>query len=253
MNITINNLKEFQQIIRNEPHHGIPKLPYSQKEAFEALDKYFKDKRVVIVGPSPSLIGKNKGKDIDSYDIVCKVGQMFNMDESIDYGKKIDVLFLGCFPNLKKTHGAIEHEPDNLNNRNIKHIICPIKPCIPGVRDVHNRDIWKHYNYLKKEMPNIKFSNIGLLSCLFDNIAKTRSTIGTFAINYLLHSSAKEIGIYGFTWYNNEGYHPKYGNKKLGSHGFPYKLEKKLLAHLIKMSKKKIYLNEEVLNSLNSI
>ena len=253
MNLQINTINDFKKIIAHEPHYGSPILPYSQEEDFKKLDELFKNKRVAIVGPSPSLIGKNKGKEIDSYDIVCKVGQMFNMNEPIDYGKKIDVLFLGCFPNLKKTHDVIEHEPDNLNDRNIKNIICPIKPCIPGVRDVHNRDIWKHYNYLKKEMPTIKFNNIGILSCLFDNIAKTRATLGTFSINYLLHSSAKKIGIYGFTWYNNEGYHPKYGNKTLGSHGVPYKLEKKLLAHSIKMSKKKIYLNEEVINSLNSI
>jgi hypothetical protein len=252
MNLQINTIDDFRRIIAREPHYGSPVLPYSQEEDFKELDELFKNKRVAIVGPSPSLIGKNKGKEIDSYDIVCKVGQMWNIDEPVNYGEKMDVLFLGCFPSGSLVQGDNANEPNNLNNRNIKNIICPIKPCMPGVRDVHNRDIWKHYNYLKKKMPDIKFNNIGILSCLFDNMAKTRATLGTFAINYLLHSSAKEIGIYGFTWYDCRSYHPTYGQKAVAAgHGFPYKLEKNLLAHLINISKKKIYLNEEVKNSLN--
>ena len=248
MDLQINSVLDFKQIIAHEPHYGMPILPYNQTKDFIKLDEYFKDKRVAIVGPSPSLINKNKGDEIDSFDIVCKVGEMFNMKDYKNYGKKMDVLFLGCFPDLKK---SIPHEPHNLINNNIKNIICPIKPCIPGVRDVHNRDIWKHYNYLKEKLPKINFYNIGLLSCLFDNTAKTRATLGTFSINYLLHSSAKEIGIYGFTWYNNESYHHEYGQKKKDTHGFSYKLEKKLLKTFINNSKKKIYLNEEVKNSLN--
>lgn len=248
MNLKIDSVDDFKKIIAHEPHYGSPILPYSQEEDFKKLDELFKNKKVAIVGPSPSLIGKHKGKEIDSYDIVCKVGEMFNMKDSINYGEKMDVLFLGCFPNLKI---SIPHEPCNLINKNIKNIICPIKPCIPGVRDVHNRDIWKHYNYLKENLNNIKFYNIGLLSCLFDNTINTRATLGTFAINYLLHSSVKKIGIYGFTWYNNESYHPEYVQKHLGTHGYSYKLEKNLLSHLIKNSKKEIYLNEEVKCSLN--
>uniref|UniRef100_A0A6C0C2Q5 Glycosyltransferase n=1 Tax=viral metagenome TaxID=1070528 RepID=A0A6C0C2Q5_9ZZZZ len=267
MNLQINTLDDFRRIIAHEPHYGGPILPYSQEEDFKELDELFKNKRVAIVGPSPSLIGKNKGKEIDSYDIVCKVGWMYNVDDGINYGEKFDVLFNGCFPDADpwgrrdKTINEINMDINiftvNISKnsplnkyKSIKNIICPIKPCIPGIRDVHNRDIWKHYNYLKKNLPNTNFYNVGLLSCLFDNTAKTRATLGTFSINYLLHSSAKEIGIYGFTWYNNESYHPEYGQQHLGTHGYSYDLEKNLLVELIKKSKKKIYLNEEVKNSL---
>jgi len=240
MNLQINNINDFKKIIGNEPHYGSPILPYSQENDFKELNKYFEGKTVAIVGPAPSLIGKNKGEEIDNYDIVCKVGWMYNMKDINNYGKRMDVLFNGCFP-----------DADPINKfKNLKNVICPIKPCFPGIRDVHNRDIWKHYNYLKKNLPNINFYNIGLLSCEFDNIAKTRATLGTFAINYLLHSTIKELGIYGFTWYNNESYHPEYGQQKPGGHGHSYNLEKNLLAKMIKESSKKIYLNEEVRNSL---
>ncbi len=241
MSLTINTINDFKKIIAHEPHYGSPILPYSQEEDFKELSKYFEGKTVAIVGPSPSLIGQNKGDEIDNYDIVCKVGWMYNMKDYKNYGKKIDVLFNGCFPDAD----PIEKYKD------MSMVICPIKPCIPGIRDVHDRDIWKHYNYLKDNLSNIKFYNIGLLSCLFDNTAKTRATLGTFAINYLLNSSASEIGIYGFTWYNNESYHPEYGQEKTGTHGYSYHFEKNLLVKLINQSQKKIYLNEEVKNSLS--
>jgi hypothetical protein len=241
MIFTINTIEDFKKIIAHEPHYGSPVLPYSQKGDFKELNKIFEGKRVAIVGPSPSLIGQNKGKEIDDYDIVCKVGWMYNMKDYENYGKRMDVLFNGCFP-----------DADPINKfKNLKNVICPIKPCLPGIRDVHNRDIWKHYNYLKNNLPNVNFYNIGLLSCKFDNIAKTRATLGTFAINYLLYSSASEIGIYGFTWYNNEGYHKEYGQQKTGTHGYSYDLEKNLLANMIRGAEKKIYINKEVGESLN--
>ena len=38
-------------------------------------EQYFKDKSVVIVGPSPSLKGSGQGKYIDSFDIVVRVNK----------------------------------------------------------------------------------------------------------------------------------------------------------------------------------
>ena len=73
-----------------------------------------------------------------------------------DKRSKCNVLFLGCFPNLPNNYS---HEPKNINKININRIICPIKSCIPGILDVHKRNIWGHYNYLKKELPHIKFNN----------------------------------------------------------------------------------------------
>ena len=234
----ITTMHEFKQIIAHEPHYGNPLLPYSQKEDFKELAEYFKGKSVAIVGPAPDLIGQNKGSEIDDYDIVCKLGWMYNMNDTKNYGKKMDVLFNGCFPNADPKEKFL----------NMKHVICPIKPCIPGILDVHKRNIWGHYNYLKKELPNIKFNNIGLLSCEFDNTYKTRATLGTFAINFLLKQDLKKLGIYGFTWYKNSGYHPSYGISKIGTHGFSHDIEINGLKKEIENSKIPIYLNNEVKN-----
>ena len=250
----IKNIQEFNQIIKHEPYSGIPILPYSQEEEFKELEEYFKGKSVAIIAPSPDLIDQNKGTEIDQYDIVCKVGEMFTINDPINYGQKCDVLFLGCFPNMEKQYGDNKsHNIENINKIKPTRIICPIKPCMPGILDVHKKDIWGHYNYLKKNMSHIKFNNIGLLSCDFDNTYKTRATLGSFAINFLLKQDLKKLGIYGFTWYKTSGYHPTYGQSKIGSHGFPHDIEIKGIKKEISNSNLEILLNDEVKNILNVI
>lgn len=244
----IKTIQEFKELIGHEPCYGYPILPHSQEEDFKELAEYFKGKSVAIVAPSPELIDQNKGAELDEYDIVCKVGQFFNINDPINYGSKCDVLFLGCFPNLPN---HFSHEPKNINKININRIICPIKPCIPGILDVHKRNIWGHYQYLKKELPDIKFNNIGLLSCEFDNEYKTRATLGTFAINFLLTHDLKKLGIYGFTWYKSGGYHPSYGLNRIGSHGFSHDIEINGLKEKIVKSNIDIFLNNEVKNILH--
>jgi len=238
---SINTLDEFKKIINHEPYYGTPILPINQEDDFKELYEYFNNKTVAIIGPSSILENQNKGEEIDSYDIICKVGDMFNF-KSKNYGSRIDVLFNGCFPNHNKI--------DNYTNINLKRLICPIKPCINGIKDVHNRDIYKHYNYLKNNLSSIKFNKIGLLSCYFDNEAKTRATLGTFAIYFLLQQNIKKLGIYGFDWYNND-YFKEYTHQYKGSHGFAYDLEKNLLKKNLLETKIDLYLNIEVKESLN--
>ncbi|MDA7794004.1 glycosyltransferase family 29 protein, partial [Glaciecola sp.] len=52
-----------------------------------------KDKRVIIVGPSPSLVGSGKGKEIDDYDIVIRINKGFPIEEGMesDLGSRTDI------------------------------------------------------------------------------------------------------------------------------------------------------------------
>ena len=59
------------------------------------LGKYFDNKRIVLVGPSPHLIRKNLGKFIDSFDVVVRVNELGVVGEmSKDYGSRTDISFL---------------------------------------------------------------------------------------------------------------------------------------------------------------
>jgi len=65
-----------------------------------------KNKKVIFVGPSNYLIGKNKGKYIDSFDIVVRSGNAINMNKNLynDYGSRTDIIYLNnpfvraCYP-----------------------------------------------------------------------------------------------------------------------------------------------------------
>lgn len=225
--LIINDMKEFKQIIRHEPYYGTPVLPINQEKDFEELYEFFKGKSVAIVSPADILIGKKLGELIDSYDVVCRVGDGHLIDDPENYGKRIDVSFCGCFPSWGSTNYKCTSE--EFKNKKIKKIISVIKPCMNGIKDVHKRDLYGHLKKLEKELPEIDFYTVGIISCLFDNEAKTRATSGTFAINFLLQLDLKELGIFGFNWYKNSKYHPMYSHQKKGSHGCSYEPEKKLL------------------------
>jgi hypothetical protein len=51
---------------------------------------YLQDKKVAFVGPSPYLVGLNREKLIDSYDVVVRIQSDILSVE--DYGSRIDVI-----------------------------------------------------------------------------------------------------------------------------------------------------------------
>ena len=55
---------------------------------------YIKNKSLIIVGPSPSLIGKKLGNFIDSFDVIFRIKKSFPVPKEyeVDLGTKTDVL-----------------------------------------------------------------------------------------------------------------------------------------------------------------
>ena len=238
---TITTSKDLSRALGSEPHSGSALLPFSQEQDFRELYSYFKNKSVAIVGPSPHLIGENRGKDIDEYDIVCKVGHHYRIKNADDYGKRIDVLFNGCFPDC--------YTVEEYGGHNIKKIICPIKTCIPGIRDVHNRDIYGFYSKLKEYHKDIDFNTIGLFLCDMDHKIGTRALLGSCAVAFLLEMDLEELGIYGFTWFSegepcSSDYNKQYRdtNEKISNpHGCPLKPEVTYIKKMIEGSSYKVY------------
>lgn len=65
------------------------------KSNFTQYQRYINNKRVVVVGPADTLVGKDKGPFIDSYDVVIRTNGSFPVDIKYhaDYGKRCDVLY----------------------------------------------------------------------------------------------------------------------------------------------------------------
>ena len=100
-----------------------------------SLIRIFKNKTIAIVGSSADLHGKKLGNIIDQNDIVVRVNMPRNTQDSINFGKRSDVVFIGAIItniNFNKT----------LSERiNSETIIISIR---------NNRDVLKRFNHLKK-------------------------------------------------------------------------------------------------------
>jgi len=57
------------------------------------LESIFKGKKVALVGNAESLLSQDKGSDIDSHDIVCRINLGPNLCGTKSHGNKTDVLF----------------------------------------------------------------------------------------------------------------------------------------------------------------
>jgi len=89
-----------------------------------------KNKRVIIVGPSPYLENKNLGKIFDQYDLVVRINHGFCLSESNpnDYGSRTDIIY--C--NQKMRHHYKNKYPEkwlsNLKVINSTYQIFPNNP-----------------------------------------------------------------------------------------------------------------------------
>ena len=84
------------------------------------MKNIIENKRIAYVCPSPHLKGKGLGKLIDSYDLVVRINQSYEMPKSdwADYGSKTDIV-INCFNEHKRT--AISENTTFTNS--LKHII----------------------------------------------------------------------------------------------------------------------------------
>lgn len=62
-------------------------------EIDQKLKNLIKDKRIIIVGPSPHLLNKNFGNKIDKYDFVCRINSdIYPKGYEKDYGSRTDII-----------------------------------------------------------------------------------------------------------------------------------------------------------------
>lgn len=166
-----------------------------------SLEDLVSGKRVIVVGPAPSIIGSRQGAYIDEYDIVVRVNKAIPVPPKLykDIGKRTDILY-HCLNMHPENGGAID--PELLQKHNIRHVRCPLPAIHP-----FNRDISRAAKIFKGTIP---------LSVVRESIYRvwetnmqSRPNTGIATILDLLCLPIKELYITGFTFFKG-GYYSEY-------------------------------------------
>jgi len=157
----------------------------------DTLSNLIEGKKVALVGPSPNLIGLNSGALIDSYDVVIRVNQKFDMDENQkkDYGSKTDIL-IGSFNenNIKECY-------NNINHIFKYKIIIGVMPSYKYPPTIN------FFNYLKENKKDCFILDDGYIYKVFREVGTVVNS-GLMSIILLLNYNIRELFITGFTFYN---------------------------------------------------
>lgn len=177
---------------------------FKEYEKNEELSKILEGKKVAYVGPSPHLKGGDGGKHIDSYDIVIRAGQLFEVPKNLhnDYGKRTDILF-GSFNNLE-----VSESLKNLDYfKKLKYVVCSM---------VSTSFINGHNNFFKQiENLGTPTHNVDdrYLFKIFKEVGTT-CNCGFAGLLVLLNYNIKEVFVTGMSFYNmgryGNIYHDKY-------------------------------------------
>lgn len=171
-------------------------------------EMYIRGKRVVVVGPAPSIVGSCQHDLIESYDVVVRLNHALPVPDSMqqDIGSRTDVLY----STVKKKSILQDFE---MLNQLVRWIVCPYANVKPFDKYMHEfDDATLNFNlpfvcaYDKEQYKSIE-SSMG-----------TRPMISLSAIQHLLFCEASEIHITGLTFGmatsgNKGGYYEDYKNK----------------------------------------
>lgn len=175
-------------------------------------EDFYKDKKIAIIGPSPSIYNEENGDYIEkNYDIIVRVNKQWKHDPSLDkyIGKRTDVLY-NCLDYSEECGGTIDTE--YLKNNNVKMIVDPIQYLYDNKKQ---RDFFlfsgtyrlNMYTYFHLNNENkIPFGMIHPTKYwVWDKYADTRINTGLLAIIDILHCDIKELYVKGFTFFK-DGY-----------------------------------------------
>tara|TARA_R110000787_G_scaffold58500_1_gene133196 strand:+ start:325 stop:1059 length:735 start_codon:yes stop_codon:yes gene_type:complete len=160
------------------------------------LKDIVKNKTVVLVGPSPHLVGSCLGPTIDAYDIVCRVNDVLPKDLGGDYGTRTDILFHGC-GTVDLEGFSFKMENNEEITKNIQLVVCP------GIKADHG---WK--NSTADNFHSINKYSLPFQNMTPDTYNKYLTAVGAepnsgiMSLLMLLESSPKKLFLTGFSFYS---------------------------------------------------
>jgi hypothetical protein len=181
------------------------------------LKDIVKNKSIVIIGPSPSLLEKENGKLIDSYDIVIRVKKGYPIKDHLkkNLGEKLDIL---C-THLKLSQNNLDQESlKQIYKSECRLIYMPYPITVDPFKRFYNNFVPYYKNFL---MENNKLLNRMIevdtgQEEIYNKHSKkmnTTPTTGIAMILDLLECDYKELFITGFT-FRLDGYYEDYKTKE---------------------------------------
>ena len=160
----------------------------------KSFNDYLKNKSVVIVGPSPYLIGKNRGEYIDSFDIVIRMnkGWKISPNKVKDYGFKTDIRW-HCM--MEHPNNGGDFAIDDMLDYGVEWLVSQF----PRNLDYFHHD---NLNFEEKNQGKIKFHCCADL-IYFLNIHRsleTRPNLAPSAIFELINYDIKNLHLMGCTF-----------------------------------------------------
>ena len=176
---------------------------YKEWETIREFGKYdtqynhfLKDKRVVIVGPAPSLEGSGMGEFIDGFDIVVRINKGFPLEKGLesDIGSRTDI-HSHCLCTTDACGGPVYYK--EMKDEGV-FVLCSYPKLVePFYSDVEvferNNSKWN----LPYHIINLDYY-LGIADML-----GTRPNSGTLTIMDILAQDVKELYITGFTWFRD--------------------------------------------------
>jgi len=176
------------------------------------MEEILKEKKIILVGPCKSLIGKKLGNYINSFDIVVRIKKGYPVPEHLyeDLGTKTNLLFTTLRMDNNSNNLKIE-DINNINNNNI--LICYPQPLIKQYLKMYKLFIKKYPN--QKLILNKKNSDY----YEFKKNAQCEPTIMTFSIMHLKNFNFKSLECIGFS-FRKYGYIKEYKSKEQDDESF---------------------------------
>lgn len=177
----------------------------------EKLEAYLSGKRVVVVGPSPHLVGLGLGSYLESYDVVCRLNEVAAVGLEADYGSRTDLAFLNCASLSIGDYIYKMREAGDVAE-NLKYVVCPV------IRAQHDGGGSVVENSKLINIYDIPFSHIGVEN--YNNVFAeygVEPNSGQVAILMLLQYPIKELFITGVSFYaqntNEENLYDRFYHK----------------------------------------
>lgn len=187
------------------PNTSILRGPEPLHELTDAINYglFLRGKRVVVVGPAPSIVGSGQREVIDGYDVVVRLNKAFpvTLDMAKDIGTKTNIVY-NCMNEHPENGGII-----NLREASKQGVW--ISSPYPNISPF-NRDI-KRFN-TRNEKYKVPFHAMD--TTYFEYLSEemeSRPNTGTCCILDLLRYDIAELYITGITFFKG-GYYSKYRN-----------------------------------------